>query len=158
MGKIPDIFVDRGLTESAHSESNDHGVDLTLDYLAGGDHLLVVTNLVDFDTTYGHRNDPRGYAACLEAFDRRIPELVEAVGDGLLFITGDHGCETTDESTDHTREHVPVLVGGGMLGSGEPVDLGVRESFADLGATVAELFGVFDDSLAGLSFAQELRS
>lgn len=156
VGKISDMFVDRGLTESAQSESNDHGIDLSLDYLGRGERLLVFTNLVDFDTKYGHRNDPEGYARCVEDLDRRLPELLEAVGDGLVFITGDHGCETTDESTDHTREYVPVLAGGGALGDRDPVDLGIRESFADLGATIAEVFGVFDDSLAGLSFRQEL--
>jgi phosphopentomutase len=157
VGKIPDIFVGHGLTESEHSESNDHGIDLTVTFLGRADHLLVVTNLVDFDTKYGHRNDPRGYARCVEAFDRRLPELVAAVGDGLLFLTGDHGCDPTDESTDHTREHTPVLVAGGALNGRDPVDLGVRDTFADLGATVASLFGVAPgDGLAGASFAAEL--
>jgi phosphopentomutase len=156
VGKIPDIFAGRGLTESEHSESNDHGVDLTLKYLGRGDDLLVMTNLVDFDTKYGHRNDPQGYARCVEAFDRRLPELVEAVGGGLCFLTGDHGCDPTDLSTDHTREHTPVLVAGGGLGAREPIDLGVRDTFADLGATVASLFGVGSDGLAGTSFAGEL--
>jgi phosphopentomutase len=157
VGKIPDIFAGHGLTESEHSESNDHGVDLTLGYLGRGDHLLVVTNLVDFDTKYGHRNDAEGYARCVESFDRRLPELVDAVGDGLLFLTGDHGCDPTDRSTDHTREHTPVLVAGGALDGRGPVELGVRETFADLGATVAEVFGVaLGDGLAGTSFAPDL--
>jgi phosphopentomutase len=157
VGKIPDIFVEHGLTESRHSESNDHGVDLTVSYLDRGDHVLVVTNLVDFDTKYGHRNDPEGYARCVEAFDRRLPELVDAVGDGLLFLTGDHGCDPTDESTDHTREHTPVLVAGGALAALDPVDVGIRDTFGDLGATVASLFGVPAGSgLAGRSFAGEL--
>jgi phosphopentomutase len=156
VGKIPDIFAGKGLTEAEHSESNDHGVDLSLKYLGRGDDLLVVTNLVDFDTKYGHRNDPEGYARCVEAFDRRVPELVEAVGDGLLFLTGDHGCDPTDESTDHTREHTPALVAGGALRRRKPVDLGVRDTFADLGATVASLFGVAPDGLAGVSFAADL--
>jgi phosphopentomutase len=156
VGKIPDIFAERGLSDSRHSESNDHGVDLTLEYLGREDRVLVVTNLVDFDTKYGHRNDPPGYAACVEAFDRRVPELVEAVGDGLLFLTGDHGCDPTDESTDHTREHTPVLVAGGGMGGRDPVDLGVRDTFADLGATVASVFGAAADGRAGTSFAREL--
>ena len=156
VGKIPDIFAGRGLTESEHSESNDHGIDLTVKYLGREDDVLVVTNLVDFDTKYGHRNDPQGYAGCVEAFDRRVPELVDAVGDGLLFLTGDHGCDPTDVSTDHTREHTPVLVAGGALGNRPAVDLGVRETFADLGATVAAIFGVGPDGLAGASFAAEL--
>jgi phosphopentomutase len=157
VGKIPDIFAEHGLTESEHSESNDHGVDLTIDYLARADPALVVTNLVDFDTKYGHRNDAEGYARCVEAFDRRVPDLVGAVDDGLIFVTGDHGCDPTDESTDHTREHTPVLVAGGALGGQDAVDLGIRETFADLGATVASLFGVLGgDGLAGTSFGPEL--
>ncbi|MGH2663750.1 MAG: phosphopentomutase [Actinomycetota bacterium] len=156
VGKIPDIFAERGLTDSRHSESNDHGVDLTVEYLASADPVLVVTNLVDFDTKYGHRNDAEGYARCVEAFDRRVPELVRAVSDGLLFLTGDHGCDPTDESTDHTREHTPVLVAGGALDGRGPVDLGVRDTFADLGATVASVFGAPADGRAGTSFAPEL--
>ena len=157
VGKIPDIFAEHGMTESEHSESNDHGVDLTIDYLARADPALVVTNLVDFDTKYGHRNDAEGYARCVEAFDRRVPDLVGAVADGLMFVTGDHGCDPTDESTDHTREHTPVLVAGGALGGQDAVDLGIRETFADLGATVASLFGVLGgDGLAGTSFGPEL--
>jgi phosphopentomutase len=92
----------------------------------------------------------------VEAFDRRIPELVGAVGDGLMFLTGDHGCDPTDASTDHTREHTPVLVAGGGLAGRPAVDLGVRDTFADLGATVASLFGVVPNGLAGRSFAGEL--
>ena len=156
VGKIPDIFAEQGLTESRHSESNDHGVDLTIEYLRRAEDLLVVTNLVDFDTKYGHRNDPQGYARCVEAFDARLPEMIEAVGTGALFLTGDHGCDPTDESTDHTREHTPVLVAGGALGGRAAVDLGTRETFADLGATVADLFAALPDGLAGASFAPEL--
>jgi phosphopentomutase len=156
VGKIPDIFAGRGLAESRHSESNDHGVDLTVEYLRRAQPLWVVTNLVDFDTKYGHRSDPEGYARCVEEFDRRVPQLVEAVGDGLLLLTGDHGCDPTDESTDHTREHTPALAAGGALGDREPVDLGTRDTFADLGATVADVFGVESDGLAGTSFAGEL--
>jgi phosphopentomutase len=157
VGKIPDIFAGHGLTESERSESNDHGVDLTVKYLGRAERVLVVTNLVDFDTEYGHREDPPGYARCIEEFDRRLPDLVEAVGDnGILFLTGDHGCDPTDGSTDHTREHTPVLAVGGLLGDRGPVDLGVRETFADLGATVAELYGIDSTGLAGTSFANEL--
>ena len=157
VGKIEDIFSGRGLTEASHSESNDHGIDLTVEYLGRGDPALVVTNLVDFDTKYGHRDDPGGYARCVEAFDARLPELVEAVGDGLMLLTGDHGCDPTDGSTDHTREHTPVLVSGGALGGREAVDLGTRESFADVGATVATVLGATaGDGLAGESFHRPL--
>jgi phosphopentomutase len=156
VGKIPDIFAGHGLTESRHSESNDQGVDLTIEYLRRDEPLLVVTNLVDFDTTYGHRSDPEGYARCVEEFDRRVPELVDAVAAGLLLLTGDHGCDPTDESTDHTREHTPALAAGGALGERQSVDLGTRDTFADLGATIADVFGLESDGLAGTSFAGEL--
>ncbi|MGH2739763.1 MAG: phosphopentomutase [Actinomycetota bacterium] len=158
VGKIPDIYAGEGLTASEHSESNDHGVDLTVKYLAQPAPALVVTNLVDFDTKYGHRNDPEGYARCVEAFDRRLPELIEAVGDeGVLFLTGDHGCDPTiTPSTDHTREYVPVLGAGGVLRDREALDVGTRETFADLGATIAGLFGAAPDGLAGSSFAEAL--
>lgn len=153
VGKIEDIFSGKGLTEAQHSESNDHGIDLTIEFLAGEEPLLVVTNLVDFDTKFGHRDDPEGYARCVEAFDARLPELIQAVGAGLLFLTGDHGCDPTDGSTDHTREHTPILVAGGALGDREAVDLGRRASFADLGATVASVLGASaGDGLAGESF------
>jgi phosphopentomutase len=113
---------------------------------------------VDFDTKYGHRNDPEGYARCVEEFDRRLPELIDAAGDGYLFLTGDHGCDPTDASSDHTREHTPVLVAGGALAERAPMDLGTRATFADLGATVAELFDVeVGNGLAGESFADRLR-
>jgi phosphopentomutase len=159
VGKIPDIFTGRGLSASEHSESNDHGIDLSLRYLRDEGPVLVVTNLVDFDTKFGHRQDPEGYARCVEAFDRRLPELVDGVGDtGLLFVTGDHGCDPTDDSTDHTREYVPVLGGGGRFGQGGPIDVGVRDTFADLGATIAELLGVNGGQLAGTSFATAVAS
>jgi phosphopentomutase len=154
VGKIRDVFVDRGLAEARYSDSNDHGVDLTLGYLSRGGRSLVFTNLVDFDSKYGHRNDPEGYAACVEALDRRLPDLLAALDGGLLFVTGDHGCDPTTPSTDHSREQVPVLVAG--LGEAPAVDLGSRSTFADLGATVAELLEVPTEGLAGASFAAEL--
>jgi phosphopentomutase len=152
VGKIGDIFAGQGLSDFRYSESNDHGVDLTVEYLKGGGPLLVMTNLVDFDSKYGHRNDPAGYGHCIEAFDRRLPELLEAVGEGVLFLTGDHGCDpTTVPSTDHTREFTPVLVAGAR--SERAVHLGTRPGFADLGATVADVLGVETNGAAGTSFA-----
>ena len=155
VGKIGDIFNGQGLTEVNYSDSNDHGVDLSVEYLRRASPLLVMTNLVDFDSKYGHRNDATGYARCVEAFDRRLPELIEAVGEGLLFLTGDHGCDPTDgSSTDHTREHTPVLVAGAE--SVRPVDLGTRPGFGDLGATVAAVLGAPTEGLVGTSFAGEI--
>ncbi len=155
VGKIGDIFGGQGLTEFRYSQSNDDGVDITVDYLGRPGRTLVVTNLVDFDSKYGHRNDPEGYARCVEAFDRRLPEIEGALADGVMFLTGDHGCDPTDTaSTDHTREYTPVLVSGAR--AGEAVDLGTRSTFGDLGATVADLFGVRTEGLAGESFASLL--
>ena len=156
VGKIGDIFAGQGLAEFRYSDSNDHGVDLSIEYLSRPSPCLVMTNLVDFDSKYAHRNDAPGYAKCVEAFDRRLPELVEAVGEGLLFLTGDHGCDPTDgSSTDHTREYTPVLVSGARQGDAA-VDLGTRPVFSDLGATVVDVLGVTTEGLAGASFAREM--
>jgi phosphopentomutase len=155
VGKIRDIFDGQGLSEFSYSDSNDHGIDLSIGFLRRPGRSLVFANLVDFDSKYGHRNDPVGYARCIEALDPRIPELEEAVGDGLTLITGDHGCDPTDtSSTDHTREYTPVLVAGARTPA--PVDLGIREVFGDVGATVADALGVAVEGLAGTSFAPEL--
>jgi phosphopentomutase len=154
VGKIRDIFVERGLTEATYSMSNDDGIDKTIEYLGRPGPSLVVSNLVDFDSKYGHRNDPPGYARCVEALDARVPELLAALGDdGLLFLTGDHGCDPTTPPTDHSRERTPCLVAG--LGERPPADLGNRD-FSDLGATVAQALEVTTHGLAGSSFANEL--
>lgn len=153
VGKIQDIFTGEGMTEARYSDSNDHGVDITLEYLRRPGPALVFSNLVDFDSKYGHRNDPSGYAACVVALDRRIPDLVGALGGGVMFVTGDHGCDPTTPSTDHSRERAPLLAAGVLDG---PVDLGSRPTFADLGATVADLLDVQTEGLAGESFAKEL--
>jgi phosphopentomutase len=152
VGKIRDIFAERGLSEATYSDSNDHGIDLTLGYLARPGPALVFTNLVDFDSKYGHRNDPEGYARAVEALDARLPELLGALDGGVLFLTGDHGCDPTTPSTDHSRERTPLLAAGL---TGGPYDVGTRDGFGDLGATVAELLGVPWD-LAGTSFAREI--
>ncbi|HBQ27783.1 MAG TPA: phosphopentomutase, partial [Syntrophomonas sp.] len=115
---------------------------------------LLFANLVDFDQLYGHRNDPHGYAWALEEFDRRLPEVMKLLGpQDLLIITADHGCDPTTESTDHSREYVPLLVYGRELQPG--VNLGCRETFADVAATIAEYLGV-DYNLAGESFYMEI--
>jgi phosphopentomutase len=139
VGKIQDIFCGQGITEARYSDSNDHGVDLTLEYLRRPGPALVFTNLVDFDSKYGHRNDPAGYAAAIEAFDRRLPDLLGALDGGVLFITGDHGCDPTTPPTDHSRERAPLLAAGLP---GGPHEIGIREGFGDLGATAAHLLGV----------------
>jgi phosphopentomutase len=154
VGKIRDIFSGQGITEGRYSDSNDHGVDLTLDALRRPGPAFVFSNLVDFDSKYGHRNDPSGYAAAVEAFDGRLPELIRALDGGVLFITGDHGCDpTTRSSTDHTRERTPLLAAGLR---GGPYEIGTRASFGDLGHTIASLLGVEVDGLEGTSFLDRI--
>ena len=154
VGKIQDLFAGRGLTEAEYSDSNDHGIDLTLEYLRRPAPSLVFTNLVDFDSKYGHRNDPDGYARCVEALDRRLPELERALDGGLLFLTGDHGCDPTTPPTDHSREYTPLLISG--VKDRTAVDVGTRIGFGDIGATIAELLGVQTEGLTGTSFADQL--
>jgi phosphopentomutase len=154
VGKIEDIFTGRGITGAVHTKSDSHGVDETLlamDRIGEG---LIFTNLVDFDTLYGHRNDVPGYATNLEALDRRIPELFGHMRpDDVFLLTADHGCDPSDVSTDHTRENVPLLVRGPRVRPA--LDLGQRSSFADLGATLAENFGL-GPLPAGTSFLREI--
>ena len=153
VGKIRDIFDGHGITEGRYSDSNDHGVDLTIEYLARPEPAFVFANLVDFDSKYGHRNDAPGYAAAMEAFDRRLPDVLAALDGGVLFITGDHGCDPTTPPTDHSRERTPLLAAGVR---GGPYRLGTRETFADLGQTVADLLGVAAPTSLGSSFAADL--
>ncbi|BCV21760.1 phosphopentomutase [Moorella sp. Hama-1] len=153
VGKIKDIFAGRGITRWIHTHDNMDGVDQICNYLREGERGLIFTNLVDFDMRYGHRNDVAGYAAALEAFDRRLPELLAGLeGDDVLILTADHGCDPTTPSTDHSREYVPLLIYGKRV---RPLNIGVRSTFADLGATVAELLGV-PYKLPGKSFAPML--
>ncbi|MEO8348612.1 MAG: phosphopentomutase, partial [Acidobacteriota bacterium] len=141
VGKIVDIFSGRGITSSIHTASDAEGMRVTIDAMRTGDADLVYTNLVDFDSKYGHRNDPAGFAKNLAGLDALLPELLAALRkDDLFLLTADHGCETTDVSTDHTREHVPMLAAGPAV-KGD-VDLGVRKGFADLAATAGEWLGV----------------
>ena len=153
VGKIRDIFCGQGITEGRYSDSNDHGVDLTLEYLRRPGRVFVFTNLVDFDSKYGHRNDPRGYALAAEAFDARLPELVDALDGGIMFITGDHGCDPTTPPTDHSRERTPLLAAGL---TGGPYEIGTRRSFGDLGRTIAALLGVEVEGLEGSSFTDRI--
>lgn len=155
IGKIEDLFAGRGVKRSIHTGSNEEGVEACLKALEEEREGLILANLVDFDTLYGHRNDPVGFARALEAFDRRIPELVERLQDGdLLVITADHGNDPTTPSTDHSREYVPLLIYGPHVKPG--VDLGTRSTLADLGQTLAEAFGV-GTLEAGESFLGKLQ-
>jgi len=141
IGKIKDLFAGRGVTTAVHTKSDDEGVDEIEKAIDSGGPGLVFTNLVDFDTQYGHRNDPAGYAANLERFDARLAALLPRLGDrDLLIITADHGNDPTTASTDHAREYVPLFLVGACVRPG--ADVGIRPTFADLGQTVAEIFGV----------------
>jgi phosphopentomutase len=156
VGKIEDIFSRRGLTASDHTGDNETSVDATVRFLDQAEQpTLVFTNLVDFDMVYGHRRDAEGYARCLERLDARLPEVTAALGDDdWLFITADHGCDPTAPGTDHTREFTPLVAfsPGGTSGRHLPD----RATFADLGATIAELFAVPSVG-SGSSFAADLR-
>ena len=137
IGKIADIYAHIGITEKHKANGLAALFDKTLAVIdTAADRSLVFTNFVDFDSSYGHRRDVAGYAAALEYFDTRLPELLSAVGpDDLLIFTADHGCDPSWPGSDHTREHIPVLV---YCKNREPVNLGLRHSFADIGQTVAD--------------------
>ncbi len=137
VGKIGDIFAHRGLTREIHAPNNHEGILKTIECVKEDFKGIVFTNLIDFDMKYGHRNDPEGYAGALEAFDHSLPELVDALSaEDILMITADHGCDPTTPGTDHSREYVPLLVFGKKLN--KPGPLGIRKSFADIGATISE--------------------
>ncbi|MDI3522098.1 MAG: phosphopentomutase [Bacillota bacterium] len=140
VGKIGDIFAGRGLTECRHTAGNAAGLAATRAALEEGTWDLVFTNLVDFDMLYGHRNDAAGYARALEEMDRGLVRVLAALGqEDVFFLTADHGCDPTTPSTDHSREYVPLLAYGRTV---RAVSLGTRTTFADLGATVADILGL----------------
>lgn len=141
IGKIADIYANVGITKQVKATGIDALFDASLTEMkAAGDKTIVFSNFVDFDSSYGHRRDIAGYAAALEQFDRRLPEMLKLVGeDDLLIFTADHGCDPTWPGTDHTREHIPVLVYGPKV---KPGNLGKRDTFADIGQTVAKHLGL----------------
>ncbi|HET7712231.1 MAG TPA: phosphopentomutase [Thermoanaerobaculia bacterium] len=150
LGKIADIFDRVGISEEIRTESNSDGMRKTADLVRESEADVIYTNLVDFDSKYGHRNDPVGYAKALVTFDEELGGLLPALRESdLLFITADHGCDPCDVSTDHTREYVPLLVAGPALRA--RCDLGTRSSFGDLGVTVCDYLGMRRDGLAGES-------
>lgn len=141
IGKIEDIYSGEGVTEGTPTKSNEDGVQRTIETLQREFHGLVFTNLVDFDSLYGHRRDPEGYARALAEFDRRLPDIQALIGeDDLLIITADHGNDPIHHGTDHTREYVPLLAWNPSFREGH--SLGVRDTFADVGATIADNFKV----------------
>ncbi len=154
VGKIRDIFAGSGITSANPTTGNTDGMDKTL-AIADTDFFgICFTNLVDFDMLYGHRNDIHGYAAALAEFDAWLPNLLKKLRpDDILLITGDHGCDPATESTDHSRERVPLLVYGDTVNS---VDFGTRPCFADLGKTVADWLELDGSGLSGESFKKEI--
>jgi phosphopentomutase len=154
VGKIEDIFAGRGLTHSNHTGNNMLGVDAILEFLNSTHTGLIFANLVDFDSLYGHRNDPQGYAQALTAFDRRLPEILRHLrADDVLIITADHDNDPTTPGTDHTRERVPFLMCGQTVRPS--YNLGTRSSFADVAATITDLLDIAWCG-PGHSFASEI--
>ena len=150
VGKIEDIFAGVGITDAVHTKSNMDGVDKTLEYMQTDKTGLIFTNLVDFDMTYGHRNDVEGYGNALKEFDNRIPEIINTMKDtDVLIITADHGCDPTTPSTDHSREYIPLLVYGKAIKA--DVAIGTRMGFSDIAATILDLLGLPLET-AGSSF------
>jgi phosphopentomutase len=141
VGKIADIYAEKGVTQKLKATGNAALFDATLDALKSApDRSIVFTNFVDFDMLYGHRRDPEGYAQALEYFDGRLPELFDIMSeDDLVIVCADHGCDPTWTGTDHTREHIPVLVYGARI---RPGSIGRRDTFADIGQSLADFFGL----------------
>ncbi len=153
VGKIDDIFVHRGITRKNHTLSNRESIISTINLLEEPFHGLMFVNLIEFDMIYGHRNDPEGYYQALKAFDDAIPDIRSKLsGDDLVIVSADHGVDPTTESTDHSREFVPLLAFGPRV---RGVDLGTRKSFADIGATITENFKL-DPPEIGTSFLHDL--
>ena len=154
IGKIEDLFSGRGIDEALHTEGNADGIQKTILKIKEESKGLIFTNLVDFDMLYGHRNNIEGYARALEYFDEKLPKIIESMKDtDILMITADHGNDPSTPSTDHSREYVPILVYGKNVK--ENVNLGIRETYSDVSATVLDILGL--EKLAnGISFKKEI--
>ena len=154
VGKITDLFSGRGISQSVNTENNQDGMNKIVELLDGLNHGLLIANLIDFDMIYGHRNDPTGFGHAVEEFDRWLPILYDKMlPNDILVICADHGCDPTTPGSDHTREFVPVLAWSKEMCKG--VALGDRQSFSDVGATLAEYFGL-NHNLFGESFLKQL--
>lgn len=154
VGKISDIFAGSGITQQIRTQNNTDGIAKTLDLMENDFEGICFVNLVDFDMVYGHRNDAPGYARALMEFDQALPKFMEQMGeDDLLIITADHGCDPSTPSTDHSREYTPMLAWNKKIRPG--ANLGTRTTFADIGATVLEYFGL-ENRTDGQSFLKEI--
>lgn len=157
IGKIDDLFSGRGLRTKIHTTSNADGIARILEAMRSQPSGFLMANLVDFDMLFGHRQDPQGFARALAEFDAALPRMRSLLRENdVLLITADHGNDPTDTSTDHTREYVPVLIA--THDGPKNIALGTRKSFADAGKTVAEYFGIQEQTLAGQSFLGMIRS
>ena len=155
LGKSADLFDRVGISTESRTDTNSDGMRKTIDLVRESDADFIFTNLVDFDSKYGHRNDPVGYAKALETFDGELAALLQSLREGdLVFITADHGCDPTDVSTDHTREYVPLIVAGPRIRGARP--LGTRRTMSDLGATICDYLDLPKTGLAGTSVLGEL--
>jgi phosphopentomutase len=155
IGKIDDIFAFQGITKSNHTTDNAGSIRAIIDSLGQDFTGLLFANLIEFDMIHGHRNDPQGYGRALEDFDRALPEISGKMRpDDLAIISADHGVDPTTPGTDHSREHVPLLAFGPAISS--KIDLGIRNTFADIAATIAANFDL-KAPLAGTSFLNLLR-
>ena len=154
IGKIEDLFSGRGIEKSVHTAGNADGIEKNIEALKEDKYDLIFTNLVDFDMLYGHRNNIEGYARALEEFDQKLPEIINCMNDeDILIITADHGCDPSTTSTDHSREYIPILVYGKSLKKN--VDLGIRGTYADIAATVLDIYGL-EKLKYGVSFKNDI--
>lgn len=154
VGKIYDIFAAKGVSDTVRTHDNAEGIERLIEHLDIDFEGLCFVNLVDFDMIYGHRNDIDGYAKALSYFDQQLPEILKGLREeDILIITADHGCDPSTSSTDHSREYIPVVVYGEQVNKG--INLGTRQSFADIAATVLEYFNV-EQKIAGKSFLKDI--
>lgn len=141
VGKIEDIYNGKGITEAVHTKDNMDGIDYTIKYIKENNKGIIFTNLVDFDSQYGHRRDPKGYKKALEELDARIPEMLDVLrDDDIIIFTADHGNDPTFRGTDHTREYIPIVIYGKNVKPN--TNIGTRKSFADIAATISDLLGI----------------
>lgn len=154
IGKITDLFSGRGISKSIHTEGNADGIEKTIEEIEKGNSGLLFTNLVDFDMLYGHRNNVEGYAQALEYFDSKLPEIIQVMKENdILIITADHGNDPSTPSTDHDREYIPILITGKKVKPN--TDLGIRNTYADIAATILDIWG-YERLPYGTSFKEKI--